>query len=151
MRYNPKNRKEADFSVPPPGKYRVQITEARPEASKSTGADMIVLECTILPGQAGAGSKLWDYLVDGEWFATKAGQVLESVGIRADAETDVTPELLYQRVGVVQTKVENFNGRERAKIAYWCKSNGHPQEAAPVAASPRPRPDQVTSEDGIPY
>lgn len=151
MKYNPNERKEMEFTVIPPGKYRVQITEARPEASKNTGADMIVLECTILTGQKGAGSKLWDYLVAGEWFATKAGQVLESVGIRSDAETEVTPELLYQRVGMVQTKVENFNGRERAKIAYWVKSNGAHEAAPSDQPADRPHPDQVTSEDDIPF
>lgn len=118
MRFNPGNRREMEFEPIPIGKYRVQITDARLETSKSSGKDMIALEVTIVDSDH-AGRKMFDYLVAGDWFDTKAGQILESVGIPLSGDLDVTPELLYQQVGSVKVKHEPYNGETRSKIAYW--------------------------------
>lgn len=138
MKYDPNSRQERNFEIPQVGKHQVQIVDCCSKTSKSSGSEMIELVCKVLGNGQGHGAQLWYYIVDGEYAASMAGQVLDSIGLDSKVARDITPDLFFQKIGTVMVKHETKDRVTRAKINYWCKrENG---TAAPVV-----------SEDNIPF
>ncbi len=116
---------EGGFAVPDIGPLRVKIIEAKEKIS-GAGNDMMELTLEIQEGIA-KGSKLWEYIVYGEYAGNRFGGILHSCGKDPTVQRNISPSLLVGLEGEVQIKHETYKGNKRAKVAYWRKPEGEPK------------------------
>lgn len=136
MKFQPSNYRESGFEAPALGPCKVTISETDDKLSKK-GNDMIELVCVVNSGQKGAGYKLFDYIVDGEYKDSKIGNILLSCGrTMPTVDTDITAEMFKGLSGTVMLKEDEFQGVKRQKIWYW-------MAPAVVAAEAQKKEDNI--------
>jgi hypothetical protein len=106
-KFNP----NSGFDVPTPGKYRVRIEEAEETTSKA-GASMIKLALKV----SGHPGKVFHYIVDNEYAQRNLDQMFDSFGIKPG---DFNILNWRGKVGAAQLKVEQYNGEDQARVAYF--------------------------------
>lgn len=136
--YDPTQYKENDFQVIPVGDYRARIADVV-EKKFSSGNEGYEITLEI----NGYSSKLWFYLVldpsDPAKTNQRIGDFFNSFGITSPAMG--SGKQWIGMVGAVRVKHEEYNGANRAKVAYClARSRQDKLEAwkntgAPVAAA----------------
>jgi hypothetical protein len=134
-KFNP----NSGFDAPTPGKYRVRIEEAEETTSKM-GADMIKLTLKV----SGHSARVFHYIVDNENAQRNIDKLFDSFGIKPG---DFNLLNWRGKVGAAQLKVEQYNGDDQARVAYfiirskqgdlpaWAES-GAPHNGASANAGP---------------
>lgn len=130
-----------NFVIPDEGACKVQIEEVIEKASKS-GNPMLEFILRVLPNQVGANTPLWWYLVsNNDYYNRNLGSVCRAVGINPGGIP--TPEKFKGKVGLVQIKHEEFEGKPRAKIHYWLETDQPENRQAEEPRSGIPTPEEV--------
>ena len=140
--YDPSQYKENDFQIIPVGDYRARISNVQ-EKRFNSGNEGYEIELEI----NGYSSKMWFYLVLDPSEPAKTnqriGDFFNSFGITSPAMG--SGKQWIGAVGAVRVKHEEYNGENRAKVAYclargrqdkldaW-KGKGGVAAAAPAAA-----------------
>lgn len=113
--YDPSQYKESDFQVIPVGDYRARIADVT-EKKFSSGNEGYEITLEI----NGYNSKLWFYLVldpnDAAKTNQRIGDFFNSFGITSPAMG--SGKQWIGMVGAVRVKHEEYNGANRAKVAY---------------------------------
>ena len=114
--FDPSQYKESDFQVIPVGDYRARILDVvEKKFSSSNEGYEIVMEIN------GYNSRLWTYLVldpsDPARTNQRIGDFFNSFGITSPAMG--SGKQWIGMVGAVRVKHEEYNGENRAKIAYF--------------------------------
>lgn len=148
--YDPSQYKENDFQIIPVGDYRARIADVVEKKFQSGNEGYeITLEIN------GYNSKLWFYLVldasDPAKTNQRIGDFFNSFGITNPAMG--TGKQWVGMVGAVRVKHEEYNGENRAKIAY-CLARSRQDKLAPwkncgtqsVAAAPVAAQVEIPSE-----
>ena len=125
--YDPSQYKESDFQVIPVGDYRARIADvAEKKFNSGNEGYEITLEIN------GYNSQMWFYLVldpsDTAKTNQRIGDFFNSFGITSPAMG--TGKQWIGSVGAVRVKHEEYQGQNRAKIAY-CLSRKNQEELAP--------------------
>lgn len=156
--YNPNDYSEQDFAPIPAGDHRVRINEV---ISKRFNSGNEGFEITL--DVSGYGSKLWFYLVfdpnDTKKTNQRIGSFFDSFGI-TDYNMANFPRW-RGKIGAVRVKHEEFNGDQKAKVAFclakrnqdklpaWKETNpGATASAAPAVNSYAPA---VDADDELPF
>ena len=97
------------------GDYPVEVIDAVETVSKN-GHDMIELKL-----KTGAGSLLFDFLVftPAAFWKIDAFRAATGETVTPDLDVDLTPDDLVGRIGRARLIVEEYNGRQRNKLAAW--------------------------------
>ena len=108
-------RVEQKFEALPVGKYRLRIKDAEKAVSKNSGNDMLIVTLEV----SGSNQQLIHYI---PFLADKPEvtnrmltQFFDSFGI----DGDFNLANWKGKCGGCQTKLEEFDGNERAKISYF--------------------------------
>ena len=113
-------RQNDDFEVIPVGTHRVRIEGAEKAISKSSGNDMIILELAV----SGYSSHIWDYIVflaeNPEITNKKLTRIFDSFGIE---DGNFNTANWIGKVGACVTKIEEYDGKEKAKVNYYIHKN----------------------------
>lgn len=141
--YNPNDYTEQDFAPIPAGDHRVRINDV---ISKRFNSGNEGFEITL--DVSGHGGKLWFYLVldpnDSKKTNQRIGSFFDSFGI-TDYNMANYPRW-RGKIGAVRVKHEEYNGEQKAKVAFclakrnqdklpaWKEVN--PGASAPVNAAP---------------
>lgn len=148
--FDPSQYKESDFQIIPVGDYRARIADVV-EKKFSSGNEGYEITLEI----NGYNSHLWTYLVldpsDPAKTNQRIGDFFNSFGITSPAMG--TGKQWIGTVGAVRVKHEEYNGSNRAKVAYFLargrqdnlpawKNGG----AAPAATTPT-----VDIPDDLPF
>lgn len=136
-------RVEQKFEALPVGKYRLRIKEAEKAVSKNSGNDMLIVTLEV----SGSNQTLIHYI---PFLADKPEvtnrmltQFFDSFGI----DGDFNLANWKGKCGGCQTKIEEFDGNERAKIAYFL--NKKAQEELPAwQDGKKERPKLTPVDDG---
>lgn len=143
--YNPNDYSEQDFAPIPAGDHRVRINDV---ISKRFNSGNEGYEVTL--DVSGHGGKLWFYLVldpnDTKKTNQRIGSFFDSFGI-TDYNLANYPRW-KGKIGAVRVKHEEYNGDQKAKVAFclakrnqdklpaWKETNpGFSASAAPAPAS----------------
>ena len=125
--YDPSQYKESNFQVIPVGDYRARIEDVV-EKKFNSGNDGYEITLSI----NGYNSKMWFYLVlDASNPAAtnqRIGDFFDSFGITNHAMG--TGKQWVGSVGAVRIKHEEYNGENRAKVAY-CIARSRQDKLAP--------------------
>ena len=150
--YDPSQYKESDFQVIPVGDYRARIADVV-EKKFSSGNEGYEITLEI----NGYNSKLWFYLVldasDPAKTNQRIGDFFNSFGITSPAMS--SGKQWIGTVGAVRVKHEEYNGENRAKVAY-CLARARQDKLAPwkngaVAAAPAPTVETISIPDDLPF
>ena len=141
-------RVEQKFEVLPVGKYRLRIKDAEKAVSKNSGNDMLIVTLEV----SGSNQTLIHYI---PFLADKPEvtnrmltQFFDSFGI----DGDFNLANWKGKCGGCQTKLEEYDGNERARIAYFL--NKKQQEDLPVwKDGEKKKPDltPVQDDDQMPF
>lgn len=137
-------RVEQKFEALPVGKYRLRIKDAEKAISNNSGNDMLIINFEV----SGSNQTLRHYI---PFLADKPEvtnrmltQFFDSFGIDGDFNLAKWKGLC----GGCQTKMEEYQGEDRAKIAYFL--NKKQQEGLPAwqdGAQKQPKLTPVADED----
>lgn len=119
-------RVETKFEVLPVGKYRLRIKNAEKAISKNSGNDMLIITFDI----SGSNQTLIHYI---PFLADKpevTNRMLTAFFDSFGIDGDFNLVNWIGKVGGCQTKIEEFDGSERAKISYFL--NKKQQESLPA-------------------
>ena len=149
--YDPSQYKESDFQIIPVGDYRARIADVT-EKKFSSGNEGYEITLEI----NGYNSKLWFYLVldssDPAKTNQRIGDFFNSFGINSPAMG--SGKQWIGTVGAVRVKHEEYNGENRAKVAY-CLARSRQDKLAPwknVGSAPAaPANDTVEIPDDLPF
>lgn len=94
------------------GDYRIRIAEAEKMQSKS-GKDMLKLVFDV----SGSKSKLYHYIVDGEYFNSNVSRVFDAFPQIDKGNFNLASWV--GKIGACHTKQEEYNGNVNAKIHYF--------------------------------
>ena len=152
--YDPSQYKESDFQIIPVGDYRARIADVT-EKKFSSGNEGYEITLEI----NGYNSKLWFYLVldaaDPAKTNQRIGDFFNSFGITSPAMG--SGKQWIGTVGAVRVKHEEYNGENRAKVAY-CLARSRQDKLAPwkntgTAATPAApsAPETVEIPDDLPF
>jgi hypothetical protein len=131
-----------------PGDHQVEVIDAVESLSR-TGHEMIELKL-----RTSAGSYLYDFLVfipSAFWkidsFRAATGEV-----VTPEDDVEITPDDLIGRTGVARLIVEDYNGKQRNKVAAWLtlKAGASPATSAKTKPATQPQPTS-TEDDEIPF
>jgi hypothetical protein len=131
-----------------PGDHQVEVVDAIESLSRS-GHEMIELKL-----KTSAGSYLYDFLVfipTAFWkidsFRAATGEV-----VTPEDDVEITPDDLIGRTGVARLIVEDYNGKQRNKVAAWLTPKPGTPLPTPAKVKPATQPQPETSEDDeIPF
>ena len=139
-------RVEQRFEVLPVGKYRLRIKDAEKAISRNSGNDMLIVTLEV----SGHNQQLIHYI---PFLADKPEvtnrmltQFFDSFGIDGDFNLNSWKG----KTGGCQTNLEEYNGEDRARIAYFL--NKKQQEGLPAwqdGASQKPKLTPM-EDDGEP-
>ena len=153
--YDPSQYKENDFQIIPVGDYRARISDVV-EKKFSSGNEGYEITLDI----NGYNSKMWFYLVldasDPAKTNQRIGDFFNSFGITSPAMG--SGKQWIGMVGAVRVKHEEYNGENRAKVAY-CLARNRQDKLAPwknntatTNAAPTPAPvAQVDIPSDLPF
>lgn len=156
--YNPNDYSEQDFAPIPAGDHRVRINDV---ISKRFNSGNEGFEITL--DVSGHGGKLWFYLVldpnDTKKTNQRIGSFFDSFGI-TDYNMANYPRW-RGKIGAVRVKHEEYNGDQKAKVAFclakrnqdklpaWKETNpGATVSAAPAVNSYAP---VIDDDDALPF
>lgn len=107
---------QTESTVIPPGEYDILIFKAEEGISKSSGKDMIKLECNFLTAPYDK-RKIWYYIVDDQYADSKVVNIFASAGkpTPANIHSGIFQGLRCR----VRTKNRDFNGSTQAEIDRW--------------------------------
>ena len=131
-----------------PGDHQVEVVDAVESLSRS-GHEMIELKL-----RTAAGSYLYDFLVfipTAFWkidsFRAATGEV-----VTPEDDVEITPDDLIGRTGVARLIVEDYNGKQRNKVAAWLAPKPGAKPATPAKVKPATQPQPTSTEDDeIPF
>lgn len=151
--YDPSQYKESDFQIIPVGDYRARIADVV-EKKFSSGNEGYEITLEI----NGYNSKLWFYLVldpsDAAKTNQRIGDFFNSFGITSPAMG--SGKQWIGTVGAVRVKHEEYNGENRAKVAY-CLARARQDKLAPwkngatATAAPAPTVENISIPDDLPF
>lgn len=125
--FDPTQYKENDFQIIPVGDYRARISEVT-EKRFNSGNEGYEIELEI----NGYNSKMWFYLVldasNPQQTNQRIGDFFNSFGITSPAMG--SGKQWIGSVGAVRVKHEEYNGTNRAKVAY-CLSRKNQDKLEP--------------------
>lgn len=141
-------RVEQKFEQLPVGKYRLRIKDAEKAISKNSGNDMLIVTFEV----SGSNQTLMHYI---PFLADKPEvtnrmltQFFDSFGI----DGDFNLANWKGKCGGCQTKMEDYNGEDRAKISYFLSKKQ--QEDLPAwqdGASKKPVTTPQDDDDKLPF
>ncbi len=108
-------RVEQKFEQLPVGKYRLRIKNAEKAISKNSGNDMLIINFEV----SGSNQTLTHYI---PFLADKpeiTNRMLTSFFDSFDIDGDFNLANWIGKVGGCQTKMEDYNGEDRARISYF--------------------------------
>lgn len=108
-------RVEQKFEQLPVGKYRLRIKEAETAVSKNSGNDMLIVTFEV----SGSNQTLMHYI---PFLADKpevTNRMLTAFFDSFGIDGDFNLANWKGKVGGCQTKIEEYNGEEKAKISYF--------------------------------
>lgn len=147
--YDPSQYKEKNFEIIPVGDYRARITDV---AEKTFNSGNQGYEITLEIN--GYNAKMWFYLVlDSSNVAQtnqRIGDFFNSFGITGNAMG--SGRQWIGKVGAVRVKHEQYNGENRAKVAY-CLNQSRQEKLEPwknTGAAPAAAPE-VEIPDELPF
>lgn len=108
-------RVEQKFEQLPVGKYRLRIKEAEKAISKNSGNDMLIITFEV----SGSNQTLIHYI---PFLADKpkvTNRMLTAFFDSFGIDGDFNLANWKGKVGGCQTKMEEYNGEDRAKISYF--------------------------------
>lgn len=131
-----------------PGDHQVEVIDAVESISRS-GHEMIELKL-----RTSAGSYLYDFLVfipNAFWkidsFRAATGEV-----VAAEDDVEITADDLIGRTGTARLIVEDYNGKQRNKVAAWLPPKPGARPAMPAKTKPAAQPQPSSTEDDeIPF
>ena len=152
--FDPNQYEEKEgFTIIPVGDHRVRINDVISKKSKNTGNDMFEIVLDV----SGHSSKLWYYLVldpaDPKKTNQRIGDFFNSFGITSPAMG--SGKQWIGTVGAVRVKHEEYNGENRAKVAY-CLARNRQDKLAPwknmaTTAAPTPTVESISIPDDLPF
>ena len=142
-------RVEQKFEVLPVGKYRLRIKDAEKAISRNSGNDMLIVTLEV----SGSNQTLIHYI---PFLADKPEvtnrmlpQFFDSFGI----DGDFNLHNWLGKTGGCQTKLEEYQGEDRARIAYFL--NKKQQESLPAwqdgNGGKKPKLTPVEGDEDIPF
>ena len=141
-------RVEQKFEALPVGKYRLRIKDAEKAISKTSGNDMLIVTFEV----SGSNQQLMHYI---PFLADKPEvtnrmltQFFDSFGI----DGDFNLKNWIGKCGGCQTKLEEYDGNERARISYFL--NKKAQEELPAwqdGKKERPAPTPMKDDGDLPF
>ena len=141
-------RVEQKFEVLPVGKYRLRIKEAEKAISKNSGNDMLIVTFEV----SSSNQTLIHYipfLADKPEVTNKMlTAFFDSFGI----DGDFNLANWKGKCGGCQTKMEEYNGEERAKISYFLSKKQ--QESLPAwqdGEKKKPVLTPVEDDESLPF
>lgn len=139
-------RVEQKFEALPVGKYRLRIKEAEKAISKNSGNDMLIITFEV----SGSNQTLIHYI---PFLADKPEvtnrmltQLFDSFGI----DGDFNLVNWKGKCGGCQTKLEEFDGNERAKISYFL-SKKQQEELPAWQDGEKKKPVLTPVEEDLPF
>lgn len=143
-------REENEFETIPAGTHRVRIENVDQAISKS-GNDMLTIELSV----SGYSSHIWHYIVflaeNPEITNRNLTQLFDSFGI---ADGDFQTKNWIGKIGAAVTKVEEYDGKEKAKIKYFVHKNRQgdlPPFVDKNGGNGDAKPVLTPSEDDLPF
>lgn len=139
-------RVEKKFEQLPVGKYRLRIKNAEKAVSRNSGNDMLILTFEV----SGSNQTLMHYIPFLEDKPEVTNRMLTAFfdSFDIDGNGDFNLATWFGRVGGCQTKMEEYNGEDRARISYFL--NKKQQEVLPAwqdAESKKPELVPIEDED----
>ena len=110
--------------APAAGVYTVEVVQVTDKVSQKSGKDMLEIKLKIVDAAEEANKKflgrfLFYYLVDGPDVDQKIFDIFTA------CFKPIPPQLTGQNFinlrGKVKTKVDTYNGEQRASVNYWCR------------------------------
>jgi hypothetical protein len=128
-----------EFKLMPAGEpMEMDIIDCVERVSNNSGKDMF--ELTLQPVVPEfSNRKVWDYIVDGEWFDKKMANVLASAGKDFTKGGNIEAVHLIGLRVTVKLKHEPYNGKMQEKVGFYEK------KVAPI--TPEPAAETVKGED----
>jgi len=130
-----------------PGEYTVNVEETAEKISRKSGSDMVEMKLKIIDAKDDVNKKfvgriLFYYIVNDARVMDKIQEVFESAA--QPVPKQINARSFVGLVGAVKTKLEAYNGEQRASVAYWCRPKPGEKRPAPPAAP-------KNSADDIPF
>ncbi len=130
----------------PEGEYTVVVDVVSEKVSRKTGADMLELKLKVVDASTDElkkfiGRTLYYYLLDDQYLDQKIYDVFTSCSVPIPAQ--VTGKAFMGLCGRVKTKLDTYNGEQRASVRYWIK----PRPGEAPVEPPKPKNDA----DDIPF
>ena len=150
--YDPSQYEEKSFAIIPVGDYRARISDVVVKKFNS-GNDGYEITLDI----NGYNSKMWFYLVldasNPAQTNQRIGDFFNSFGITTPAMG--TGKQWIGSVGAVRVKHEQYNGENRAKVAY-CIARNRQDKLAPwqntgSASAQAPTTEEIAVPDDLPF
>ena len=119
-------RVEQEFEVLPVGKYRIRIKDAEKAISKNSGNDMLIITFEV----SGSNQTLMHYI---PFLADKpevTNRMLTAFFDSFGIDGDFNLANWKGKCGGCQTKLEEYDGKDKAKISYFLSKKQ--QEDLPV-------------------
>lgn len=135
-----------DLAPITPGEYIVNVAETAEKIARKSGKDMVECKLKVVDARDAANKKfvgrvLYYYIVNDEYVMDKIAEMFESCSVPVPKQVNVRSFLGL--TGTVKTKLEAYNGEQRASVAYWCRPK--PGEAPVTPPAPK------NSADDIPF
>ena len=144
--YNASGVETAGPAPIPEGEYTVTIEQVTEKISRKTGADMLELKLKIVgaepANQKFVGRTLFYYLLDDQYLDQKLYDLFTACSKPIPAQ--VTGKEFLNLCGRIKTKLEPYNGEQRASVRYWCRPKPGEKPPSPPAAP-------KNSADDIPF
>lgn len=140
-------RVEQKFEALPVGKYRLRIKDAEKAISKNSGNDMLIVTLEV----SGSNQTLIHYI---PFLADKpeiTNRMLTAFFDSFGIDGDFNLANWKGKVGGCQTKIEEYDGQERAKISYFLSKKQ--QEDLPAWKDGEDKKPKLTpvKEDDLPF
>jgi len=148
--YNPNRVTQTEGFAPiTPGEYQVEIAQVTEKISRKTGANMLELKLKITAAMDAAnqkfvGRQLFYYLIeDDQYLDDKLNGLFKSCGREVPPVIN-NGAVFVGLLGKVKTKLEAYNGEQRASVVYWIRPK-------PGETPPPPAAEPKNSADDIPF
>ena len=107
----------------PEGEYTVVVDSVTDKVSRKTGADMLEIKLKIVdaaPEQKKfIGRTLFYYLIDDQYLDQKLYDMFTACSM--PIPNQVTGKAFLGLCGRIRTKLDTYNGEQRASVRYWCR------------------------------
>lgn len=141
-------RVEQKFEALPVGKYRLRIKDAEKAVSKNSGNDMLIITFEV----SGSNQTLIHYI---PFLADKpevTNRMLTAFFDSFGIDGDFNLANWKGKCGGCQTKMEEYDGNEKAKISYFLSKKQ--QEGLPAwqdGEKAKPKLTPIEDDDALPF